>query len=245
MDRYHIYHPKGGLINHACVRGQYEYEHVGTVLAHSLEQAFMRAQNDFEPWAEYGVRSTCVGDIITHPSKEVGAFPVCHMIKGVGFTEVPHTVVSYIDWGNHMEPEPKLYCDDCTVEVDATCGDPRHEIRYYHMDEHGNETVESRWVCEYCYQQEYSEPIDYSMTKTEFYQKYGGLLVEVATEDLEYGNHLILYPEEVEKAQQLQREGKDIYTLYEEPSEEEEETVKKGLDSGTYVVGYYAVNNPE
>lgn len=188
MDRYHIYHPKGGLINHACVRGQYEYEFVGTVLASSLDQAFVRAQNDFEPWAEYQVRSTCIGDIITCPSKDVGVFPTCYMVKGVGFTEVPHAVISYIDWGNHL---------------------------------------------------------DYSMTKTQFYRKYGGLLVEVAKEDLEYGNHLILYPEEVEKAQQLQREGKHIYTLYEESGEGEEETVKKGLDSGTYVVGYYAVNNPE
>lgn len=157
MDRYHIYHPKGGLINHACVRGQYEYEFVGTVLASSLDQAFVRAQNDYEPWAEYQVRSTCVGDIITCPSKDVGVFPTCYMVKGVGFTEVPHAVISYIDWGNHMEPEPKLYCDDCTVEVDATWGDPRFEVRLIQVDDEGNQQVESKWVCDFCLRDKFPE----------------------------------------------------------------------------------------
>lgn len=82
---------------------------------------------------------------------------------------------------------------------------------------------------------------DYSMTKTAFFQKYGGMLIAVDEDNAEYGDYLILYPEEVEKAQKLMAEGKDIYTVYEEASEGQEETVCKGLDSGAMVVGYYAL----
>ena len=90
--RYRIFQPFDGVINHECKRGFYMYDNVGEVIATSLDDAFFSAQNEFDSWAEYGVRSTCVGDIIELDG-------VYHMVGGVGFIEVPSTVVGYIDWG--------------------------------------------------------------------------------------------------------------------------------------------------
>jgi hypothetical protein len=89
-----IYHPIDGEMNFQCERGKYEYECIATVEASSLQDAFKKAQNDFNPeYAKLGVRSTSVGDVI-HGN-------TTNMIKGIGFEEVPFTVISYIDWGNH------------------------------------------------------------------------------------------------------------------------------------------------
>ena len=100
---YQIYHPYGGELNHDCQRGVYEYKQVATVQAYSLPDAFTKAQNDFNPdYEKLGVRSTCIGDII-----QCG--PLYYMVTGTGFTEVPPTVVQYIDWGNHMKDPTDLY----------------------------------------------------------------------------------------------------------------------------------------
>lgn len=79
------------------------------------------------------------------------------------------------------------------------------------------------------------------MKKTEFFQQYGGGLIAVDHDNPQYGDYLILYPEEIDRANQLLEEGYDIYTVYEESAENEEETVVLGMDSGAMVVGYYAV----
>lgn len=95
---YIIYHPYGGTLNHACRRGIHEFQRVAIVNANSLEQAYRKGQNDFnEQYASLGLRSTSVGDIITAPDN------THHMVMPVGFQEVPHTVLSYIDWSNHYE----------------------------------------------------------------------------------------------------------------------------------------------
>lgn len=84
-----------------------------------------------------------------------------------------------------------------------------------------------------------------NMTKDAFFKKYGGMLVTINPEDSEFGEHLILYPEETQVASDLLSKGKDIYTVYEESADGEGETVAKGFDSGAYVVGYYAVHSPD
>ncbi len=89
---YRIFHPYYGELNSNCERGKYMYDHVGEVLATDLQDAFFNAQNDFDSWADYGVRSTSVGDIIEIDS-------TYYMVVDVGFIEVPSTVVGYIDWG--------------------------------------------------------------------------------------------------------------------------------------------------
>lgn len=92
LKTYRIFHPYFGDLNTNCERGTYMYDHVGSVSATSLDDAFLSAQNEFDSWAEYGNRSTCVGDII-----EVDG--IYHMVGRNGFIEVPSTVVGYIDWG--------------------------------------------------------------------------------------------------------------------------------------------------
>lgn len=96
--QYDIYHPVGGVINHNCARGIYEYNKVATVPANSLNDAYHMAQNDANlAYAELGIRSTCVGDIICE--NDVNRI---HMVRGLGFDiNIPMTVLNYIDWGNH------------------------------------------------------------------------------------------------------------------------------------------------
>lgn len=92
---YTIYQPLDGALNHQCARGLYEYCSVFSVNAVSLEDAFRKAQNDFnEAYAKLNTRSTSVGDIIYDEEADL-----YYMVNGIGFTEVPPTVVNYIDWG--------------------------------------------------------------------------------------------------------------------------------------------------
>lgn len=149
----------GGLINHGCKRGQYQYESVGVVDADSIEEAFVKSQNFDEEWCKLGVRSSCVGDIISVQMEGPTVFPKCYMMRGIGYDEVPHTVVSYIDWTNDQSTEPevkdKLRCDDCTAEVDDSFGDPRKEIKFIQVDGEGNETIEVMKVCTFCIHDKY------------------------------------------------------------------------------------------
>ena len=92
LKTYRIFHPYFGELNTNCERGKHMYDYVGDVTATSLDDAFLSAQNEFDSWAEYGKRSTCVGDII-----EVDC--AYFMVGRIGFIEVPSTVVGYIDWG--------------------------------------------------------------------------------------------------------------------------------------------------
>ena len=102
---YFILHPVGGSLNNKCERGVFEFEHVALVTADSLEEAFIKAQNEFnEDYANLGHRSTSVGDIIENESKY-------YMVMPLGFAEVPHTVVTYIDWANHVKDPTDLYND--------------------------------------------------------------------------------------------------------------------------------------
>lgn len=96
MITYHILHPKNGVLNTDCVRNQYAYDKVAKVQAKTLEEAFRLSQNDFsDDYASLGIRSTSVGDIIIDVRHEKHYF-----VSNVGFTEIPHTVASYIDWTN-------------------------------------------------------------------------------------------------------------------------------------------------
>ena len=91
---YTLYIPVGGHINYACVRGEFEYDSVFSVKADSLEEAFRLTQNDFnEEYASLGLRSSAVGDIFMDVMH--GTY---YMVNGIGFVEVPSTVVNYIDW---------------------------------------------------------------------------------------------------------------------------------------------------
>lgn len=94
MKEFNIYMPKGGSLNDSCLRGIYEYECVLSVMANSLEQVWSFAQNHNALYELLDLRSLSVGDILSDGN-------TYHMITGRGFTEVPRTVVTYIDWTNH------------------------------------------------------------------------------------------------------------------------------------------------
>lgn len=82
------------------------------------------------------------------------------------------------------------------------------------------------------------------MTKTEFYQKYGNYLEEVTQDNAEYGDHLILHPEEIHLAKKYLEEGLTIVSVHETEDGEDFVDVSQPCDFGTqpYKYGYYAVN---
>ena len=106
MKKYQIHHPINGNLNHNCKRGVYEYAHICSIDASSLEEAFKLSQNDLsERYASLNKRSTSVGDIIVDTESNTHYF-----VKNIGFLEIPCTVTQYIDWGNHLN-ELKDECD--------------------------------------------------------------------------------------------------------------------------------------
>jgi hypothetical protein len=87
---YAIYHPSVNeyTINHECKVPLYKYKHVYSVDADSMEEAFRKAQNDFNPEYEaLGIRSTSVGDVIQ--SIVDFEWAVCHVVTGKGFMQRP------------------------------------------------------------------------------------------------------------------------------------------------------------
>ena len=82
------------------------------------------------------------------------------------------------------------------------------------------------------------------MKKTEFYEKHGHEIKVINPGDIEYGEHLILYPEENEIAQSYNDQGYTVYTVYEESHEGGDEYVEYGLDTSRhpYKVGYFVLD---
>ena len=79
-----------------------------------------------------------------------------------------------------------------------------------------------------------------SMTKTELYKEHGDRLVKTNPNDMEYGEHLLLYPEDNELAEFYAAAGYELYTVYEGPAEDSDDIVEAGLDTGEhpYKLGY-------
>ncbi len=82
------------------------------------------------------------------------------------------------------------------------------------------------------------------MTKAEFYQKYGSYLEEVTQDNAEYGDHLILHPEEIHLAKKYLEEGLTIVSVHETEDGEDFVDISQPCDFGPqpYKYGYYAVN---
>lgn len=105
LKKFRVLHPVGGALNTFCERGTYEYETVFTVHAHDIGRVFVLCQNDLSPlYAEAGLRSTSVGDIIIDDSADAQEYPLGkhYFVMGMGFEEIPATVSQYIDWTNHV-----------------------------------------------------------------------------------------------------------------------------------------------
>jgi hypothetical protein len=83
------------------------------------------------------------------------------------------------------------------------------------------------------------------MTKTEFFEKHGGGLHTVTVDDAEYGEFLILHPEEIELAKQLQNEGFIIVSVHETESGEDWVDTENEVDFGNqpHKYGYFALTH--
>lgn len=84
MEQFLIYHPVQGM-NHFCnTEDEILYKGVAVVNAESFENAFTKAQNDFNPLYEaFKIRSTSVGDIIR--STETGK---AKLVMGMGWKDI-------------------------------------------------------------------------------------------------------------------------------------------------------------
>lgn len=118
MKTFRILHPVGGAINLNMDRGLYEFELVHIVQCETIQEAFRLSQNDFsEEYANRGIRSTCVGDIIIDTDDMVH-----YMVSNIGFIEIPPTVAQYIDWGNHMTLQEKEEAERELAECERKMG---------------------------------------------------------------------------------------------------------------------------
>ena len=104
MPRYAVYYPYDQVLNTLLKRGEYEYQFMYRVNAESLEEVFRFCQNENSEFFEIlpcfaadETRSMSVGDIIVDEDTDTHYF-----VKGVGFQEIPHTVLQFIDWGYHV-----------------------------------------------------------------------------------------------------------------------------------------------
>ena len=80
------------------------------------------------------------------------------------------------------------------------------------------------------------------MTKTEFFEIYGGGLVVAEEDSTEYGDYLFLHPEEIDRVKQFDTEEYQIVSVHE--TENEEDFVDMGvIDYGNqpYKYGYFVI----
>ena len=83
------------------------------------------------------------------------------------------------------------------------------------------------------------------MTKTNFFAKYGSLLVVADEDNAEYGDFLFLHPEEISVVQEFDTSEYQVVSVHE--TEDEEDFVDMGeVDYGTqpYKYGYFVIKRP-
>ena len=82
------------------------------------------------------------------------------------------------------------------------------------------------------------------MKQTDFFNKYGNSLCKVASDNAEYGDFLILHPEEISVAKDLEDRGYTIVSVHEEIDENFID-MELPCDYGNqpYMIGYYARKN--
>ena len=83
------------------------------------------------------------------------------------------------------------------------------------------------------------------MNKTEFFKKYGHQLLKVAEDNSEYGDFLIIHPEEIEKAKQLEEKGFIIVSVHETEYKGDFVDISQPCDFGNqpFKYGYFALLN--
>ena len=81
------------------------------------------------------------------------------------------------------------------------------------------------------------------MTKTQFFKDYGNRLITVSN-DGEYGDFLILHPEEIDMAKELQNKGCVVVSVHETEDDEDYVDITQPCDFGTqpFKYGYFAIS---
>jgi hypothetical protein len=82
------------------------------------------------------------------------------------------------------------------------------------------------------------------MTKTEFFEKYGSYLVAVSFDNAEYGDFIILHPEEIHVAKKYQDQGYSIVSIHDTEDEEDFVDISQPCDFGDqpFKYGYFALD---
>jgi hypothetical protein len=83
------------------------------------------------------------------------------------------------------------------------------------------------------------------MKKTEFFKAYGGGLASVGNDDGEYGDYLILHPEEISIAKDLEERGYTIVSVHETEDDDDDVDITQPCDYGSqpFKYGYFAINH--
>ena len=80
------------------------------------------------------------------------------------------------------------------------------------------------------------------MTKTEFFEMYGGGLVVAELDNTEYGDYLFLHPEEISKVQEFNTNEYQIVSVHEtEDGEDFVDTSEVDYDNQPFKYGYFVI----
>jgi hypothetical protein len=84
------------------------------------------------------------------------------------------------------------------------------------------------------------------MRKTEFFKNYGGGLVPVTFQDPEYGEYMLLHPEEASLAESYARGGYVVVSVHEMEDGEDDIDTAQPCDYGRqpFKIGYLVLDNP-
>jgi hypothetical protein len=84
------------------------------------------------------------------------------------------------------------------------------------------------------------------MRKTEFFKNYGGGLVPVRPDDAEYGEYMLLHPEETSLAESYERHGCIVVSVHEMEDGEDDIDTSQPCDYGSqpFKIGYLVLDNP-
>lgn len=82
------------------------------------------------------------------------------------------------------------------------------------------------------------------MNKTQFFKTYGHLLFKVTDDDGEYGDYLILHPEEIAMAKEFEEQKVTIVSVHETEDGEDFVDFSQPCDFGNqpFKYGYFAIN---
>jgi len=80
------------------------------------------------------------------------------------------------------------------------------------------------------------------MTKTEFFEIYGGGLVVAELDNTEYGDYLFLHPEEISKVQEFNTNEYQVVSVHEtEDGEDFVDTNEVDYDNQPFKYGYFVI----